>query len=555
MITFENFSFKYDTQSEPTLKHITLSIEKGQKVLIIGPSGSGKSTLGHLLNGIVPNSYQGEKEGIFTINGKDAFGMSIYEKSQLVSTVLQDTDGQFIGLTVSEDMAFALENDCVACEQLHLQVAKWAERLALEPLLNQRPQDLSGGQKQRVSLGGVLIDESPILLFDEPLANLDPYTGQETISLIDALHQQEDVTTIIIEHRLEDVLYRSVDKIILLNDGQIIFDGEPDALLKTNLLQEHGIREPLHISSLRQHGYDVSQFSSVTTVSQLNITPTQLPLLSKSKNVRIKEPLLTLENIQFGYDASKPILKDINVTIHKGEKIAIVGRNGAGKSTLAKVLCQFVTATGAIFYKGENISEDTITQRASRIGYVLQNPNQMISQTQIFDEVALGLRLRGLSEDEIQNRVYAVLKVCGLYAYRNWPISALSYGQKKRVSIASILVYQPDVIVLDEPTAGQDMKHYQEMLVFLDELNQAGHTIIMITHDMQLMMEYSERTLVLVDGVIVADTTPEEVLSSPELVRQAHLKTTSLFDLANQLAIDPLALTQDYMVRRAAEHV
>lgn len=549
-IRFENFSFQYQAQAEPTLKDINLTIQKGAKVLIVGPSGSGKSTLGQCLNGLIPNSYKGTASGVFTIEGKDAFTMSIYDKSQLVSTILQDTDGQFIGLTVAEDLAFALENDCLSQPQMIKEVTKWAELLDLTAFLNHRPQDLSGGQKQRVSLAGVLIDESPILLFDEPLANLDPKSGQDTIALIDDLHKQTGATTIIIEHRLEDVLYRSVDQIILINDGQIVFNGSPNELLKTELLAANGIREPLYVTSLRQLGYPVAETNTLSQWQQLDLSDLKVPEVQSDYHQSQLVPLLEVEELTFGYDVDKPILRNLSLTLNKGERVAILGKNGAGKSTLAKALCGFVTASGKLYYQGQDISSDSIKERADRIGYVLQNPNQMISQPMIFDEVALGLRLRGLEEREIARRVEEVLEVCGLHAFRKWPISALSYGQKKRVTIASVLVLNPEIILLDEPTAGQDQKNYTDMMAFLDSLAQLGHTIVMITHDMQLMMEYSERSLVLLDGQLVADVSPIEVLSNPDLLAKAHLKPTSLFQLAEKLDVSPQLLTDYYISHR-----
>jgi len=416
LIQFKDFTFKYDAQAEPTLKYLNLSIEKGQKVLIVGPSGSGKSTIGQCLNGIIPNINHGEKRGQLTIAGKDAFDLSIYDKSHLVSTVLQDPDGQFIGLTVAEDLAFALENDCLPLDQMTDKINYWANKLDLTAFLYSRPQDLSGGQKQRVSLAGVLIDESPILLFDEPLANLDPKSGQETIELIDRIHQEGQTTTIIIEHRLEDVLYRQVDKVILINDGQILFDGHPDNLLKTNLLVENGIREPLYVTALKDLNVDVTKAEHLSDLSQLDLSDITVAGLSQSANTVPKDPILEVKQLKFSYQENQPILKDISFAIHKGERIAIVGKNGAGKSTLAKALCQFIKPTaGDICYQGQSIMEDSIKERAEKIGYVLQNPNQMISQTMIFDEVALGLRLRGVNEQEVEERVLETLKVCGLY--------------------------------------------------------------------------------------------------------------------------------------------
>ena len=555
IIQFENFTFQYQAQLEPTLKEINLTIYEGEKVLIVGPSGSGKSTLGQCLNGIIPNIYKGQASGHLKVQGQDAFASSIYDKSNLVSTVLQDTDGQFIGLSVAEDLAFALENDMVELPVMKEKVQHWAEKLDLVNLLQHRPQDLSGGQKQRVSLAGVLIDESPILLFDEPLANLDPKSGQDAIDLIDQIHREAGTTTIIIEHRLEDVLYRSVDRLVLVNDGRILFDDHPDLLLKTTLLAENGIREPLYLTTLRQLGLNIAEMDHLSDLASLELPA--LPFSKEAVGEAIQERgsnLFSVEHISFSY-GKRPVLQDISLEISKGERIAIVGKNGAGKSTLAKAFCQFIQTEGIYSWQGKDIKADSIKERAERIGYVLQNPNQMISETMIFDEVALGLRLRGLPEEEIEERVLAVLKTCGLYEFRKWPVSALSFGQKKRVTIASILVLGPEVILLDEPTAGQDQRNYTEIMNFLDELNQKGHTIIMITHDMQLMLDYSDRAIVVVDGKILADKSPAQVLTDKNLIAEANLKETSIFTLAKKLGVDPLALTEFYMKEKGASHV
>lgn len=555
MIELKDFSFQYKAQSEPTLKNLNLTIYKGEKVLIVGPSGSGKSTIGQCLNGIIPNIYKGTSSGQFLIQGKEAFDLSIYEKSHLVSTVLQDTDGQFIGLSVAEDLAFALENDMVDLGTMKERVQSWAERLDLMKLLDHRPQDLSGGQKQRVSLAGVLIDESPILLFDEPLANLDPKSGQDIIDLIDQIHEEQGTTTIIIEHRLEDVLYRPVDRVILINQGQVLFNGQPDELLRTTLLAENGIREPLYLTTLRQLGQDIDQLEHLDRLEDIELTGVNrsIPEATFTKTGDAEE-LLKLEQISFAYQENHPILKNISLSIPKGQRLAIVGKNGAGKSTLAKAICGFITTEGQYTSRGEDIKQESVKERAERVGYVLQNPNQMISTNMIFDEVALGLRLRGISEEDIKERVYQALKTCGLYEFRKWPISALSYGQKKRVTIASILVLGPEILVLDEPTAGQDQRNYTEIMEFLDSLQEKGHTIVMITHDMQLMLDYSDRALVVSDGQILADLSPAELFTHPDILQEANLKETSIFALANRLGMDPLALTQFYMQQKGVGH-
>ena len=547
-ISFNQFTFQYDAQAEATLKDISFDIAKGEKVLILGPSGSGKSTLAQCLNGIIPNIHKGQAQGQVRIAGQNIFKQSIYDKSQLVSTVLQDPDGQFIGLTVAEDLAFALENDCANQSEMKDKVALWAERLDLTSLLNHRPQDLSGGQKQRVSLAGVLIDESPILLFDEPLANLDPKSGQETIDLIDKIHKEVGATTIIIEHRLEDVLYRPVDRILLVNDGTLLFNGSPDELLSSTLLLENGIREPLYVTVLRQLGFDTRDAQNLSQLDALDLSDLVLPdRVLKDRRDSSSDSILKVEGLSVSYGDNPAIIEDMSFSLKKGERLAIVGKNGAGKSTLAKALCGFVPSQGKLTYKGQDISQDSIAERSERIGFVLQNPNQMISQVMIFDEVALGLRLRGIEETEIEERVHEVLKTCGLFSFRKWPISALSFGQKKRVTIASILVLKPEIIILDEPTAGQDYKTYTDIMNFLDSLQKQGHTIVMITHDMQLMLEYSDRCLVVVEGKIIADDNPVTILNQKDLLESANLKQTSLYTLGQKLSSDPVEVTQYYI--------
>ncbi|MTD42392.1 ATP-binding cassette domain-containing protein [Erwinia sp. CPCC 100877] len=557
LITFDNFSFQYHSQAEPTLHDINLTIYEGEKVLIVGPSGSGKSTFAQCINGLIPYTFEGEITGSASIRDKELTQTSLFDLSFDVGTVLQDTDGQFIGLTVGEDIAFALENDEVAQDIMKKEVLRWSKIVELEDFLAHRPQDLSGGQKQRVSMAGVLIDEAPILLFDEPLANLDPKTGKETIALIDDIHQKTQTTVIIIEHRSEDVLYRSVDRVIVFNDGRIVADLPADELLKTNILTEQGIREPLYVTAMKYAGVDLTSVKNLATLDSV-----QAPKLkeqmekwykhqTQTATAVEKSALLSLENLTYQYQKNgRKVLDDITVTFNKGEMISIVGKNGAGKSTLSKAICGFVTPQkGKLTWNEQDFTHYSIKERADKIGYVMQNPNQMISKKLIFDEVALGLQLKGVSEAEIKERVEKVLKICGLYAFRNWPIAALSFGQKKRVTIAAILVLEPEMIILDEPTAGQDFKHYTEMMTFLEQLNALGVTIAMITHDMHLMLEYTERALVVYDGKIIADTTPVKVLTDAELVARASLKETSLFTFAQHLGMkEPFLFTENFMV-------
>lgn len=545
IIEFIDYSFQYFSQAEPTLMDINLKIYPGEKILIVGPSGSGKSTLGHCINGLIPFAYEGEIKGTLKIKGLVAKEQNIFTLSKIVGTVLQDSDGQFVGLTVGEDIAFALENDRVNTLQMHDTVAKVAEMVDMGKLLKSSPFELSGGQKQRTSLAGVLVDDVDVLLFDEPLANLDPATGKAAIEIIDDIHKSTNKTILIIEHRLEDVLHRGVDRIIVIADGRIIANMVPDELVSSQILIENGIREPLYITALKYAGINVQKDMFPSHLDTLKMQKVVQPLNAWYK--RIEEPekqdekpsILKVENLFFSYDGKKKIINDVTFDISEGDMISIVGKNGAGKSTLAKILCGFESQDlGEIYYYSEDIKEKSIKERAEIIGLVMQNPNQMISKSLIYDEVALGLRLRNVSEEDIKERVENALEVCGLSPFIEWPISALSYGQKKRVTIASILVLEPKIIILDEPTAGQDYYHYTEIMKFLERINKMGVTIIMITHDMHLMLEYTPRAIVLLDGEVIADTRASIVLTDSNLVAKANLKETSLYFLAEKADIE-----------------
>ena len=547
IISFKDFSFQYRAQKRPTLTGISLDIYPGEKVLIAGPSGSGKSTLAGCVNGLNPFSNPGECKGTLIVDGVDAPHSSIFELSAHVGTVLQDPDGQFIGLTVGEDIAFALENSCAPQDEMHKITRHAAELVGIENHLDYAPHELSGGQKQRVSLAGVMVDQVKILLFDEPLANLDPAAGKQAIELIDEIQKKTDTTVLIIEHRLEDVLWRNVDRIVLVNEGRILADLTPDELLSTSLLKDNGIREPLYISAMRYAGVEITKDKKPCHVDSVVLSETDKKKIqdwfqaqSLPKSEEEGEKLLEVKNLSFGYTKEHQTLRDVTLTINKGEMVSIVGRNGAGKSTFSKLICGFETPdSGEIFFHGQDLLKENIRHRAKYIGYVMQNPNQMISKTMIYDEVALSLQKSGKSEKEIRQKVEDTLKICGLYPFRNWPISALSFGQKKRVTIASVLVQDPELIILDEPTAGQDFKHYTEIMEFLCKLNEQGVTVVMITHDMHLMLEYTPRALVFSDGRLIADCRASEVLCDPALIRQAALKETSLFTLANHCEITP----------------
>ena len=569
IISFEHFSFRYRAQTEPTLFDINLTVNRGEKILILGPSGSGKSTLVHCINGIIPHAYKGESSGHLFLLGSDVKSLDIFDISKLAGTVLQDTDGQFVGLTAAEDIAFALENDCIPTEEIHRRVHKAAAMVDMASHLGKSPHDLSGGQRQRVSMAGVLVDDVEILLFDEPLANLDPAAGKDAIELIDDLNKAGK-TILIVEHRLEDVLHRPVDRIVVMDNGRITADCKPAELLASGLLKKTGIREPLYLSALSYAGITINP--AMTPQHPDTIKVDYRPLVEWENEVRMKNEEVRMKNeegrikneelkmkneglevrdMHFRYaERDEEALKGVSFKVAPGECVGLVGRNGSGKSTMAKCICGFVKPdSGNISFKGQDLSSLSIMERAEKIGYVMQNPNQMISFPMIFDETAFGLRTRGIPEAEVKARVHETLEVCGLYPFRNWPVSALSYGQKKRLTIAAILVLRPSFIILDEPTAGQDYRHYTEFMEFIVGLNSnLGLSLLLITHDMHLMLEYTTRAVVLSEGECVADMMPFEVLTDDRIIEKASLKRTSLYQLALNAGLgDPRGFVGRYI--------
>ncbi|MCX2792556.1 ABC transporter ATP-binding protein [Vibrio sp. Sgm 5] len=551
-IEFSNFSFRYESLDKPTLKNINLRIEKGEKIVIIGPSGSGKSTLGQCLNGLISHAIKGETSGQLTINGQDTAPFDMHQFTEQVGTVLQDTDSQFVGLSIGEDIAFALENQLMSNIDMYPLVKATAKMVDLEQMLDRSPHDLSGGQKQRVSLAGILVDDVDILLFDEPLAALDPKTGKKTIEIIDDLHRETGKTIIIIEHRLEDVLHRSVDRIILMESGEIIADTTPDEILASPLLEEYGIREPLYLSALKEAGCAIegdAKPSSLSTLPLAQYQSTVSAWFEASQVAEVATPtdtLLEVRDLTYSYDGEKNALEGVSFDVKRGEFLSVLGKNGSGKSTITKLVMGVIEPdNGSMILNGQDLNELSIFERSQKVGVVMQNPNHMISHHMIFDEVAFGLRNRGVEEKQVKAKVLEVLGLCGLSKYRHWPIEALSYGQKKRVTIASILALEPELLILDEPTAGQDYRNYTSMLSFIEKLNrELGITVMIISHDMHLVLEYTTRSIVIADSKLIADAPMIEVFSSPALLDQANLTTTSLYELATELGIEN---TNDFM--------
>ena len=548
IISFRNFSFRYKEQKNPTLHDIDLDIYPGEKILILGASGSGKSTLCNCINGLIPFSYEGEITGSCTVNGTETSSASIFKLSDSVGTVLQDTDAQFVGLSVGEDIAFSMENDMIPRAEMLPRIEKNASMVGMQNFIDHVPFNLSGGQKQKVAIAGVFGNDVNILIFDEPLASLDPQMGMTAVELIDDISKETGKTVIIIEHRLEDVLHRPVDRIILMAGGRIVADMSPDELLRSSLLSEYGIREPLYITAMKYAGCSLEGNRNLCDLESLEFTPeneVRLKAFFTEERTAVEEnrnePVVTFSDVSYSYNGGHKVLRDISFEIRRGERIAIIGRNGAGKSTAAKLLCGIIRPdTGTITLEGTDTSKLSVKEIGEKVGYVMQDPNTMIVKDIIKDEVGMALGFRNIPQDESERRVATALETCGLYRMRNWPVDSVSYGQKKRVTVAAMMALEPDVFVLDEPTAGQDYHSYTEIMQFVNTLNREyGKTILFITHDMHLAIENTDRAIVFSDGELIASDRVFSVLADPDIISRASLKQTSLYTLAVKLGLEP----------------
>ncbi|MCS6711429.1 DUF3744 domain-containing protein [Brachybacterium sp. EF45031] len=559
LIRLEDVTFQYRAQAEPTLHQVSLRIDAGERVAIIGASGSGKSTLLRLINGLVPHRFPGTLQGRVHVAGLDPSRASLVEVSRVAGTVLQDANAQFVGLTVAEDIAFSLENQQVDPAHMPRRVAQAARLVGIDHRLDDPPQALSGGQKQRVAMAGVLVDEVRALLVDEPLAMLDPASGRAAIDLLAQVHAQRGTAVVIVEHRLEDVLHRDVDRVVLMDQGRIVADAPPDEMLASGVLPAHGIRPPLHVEALRHAGQPVTAQQAPRRAETLTLTPAQVEALhhwvtsGPTSPPTVQTPPVaaglpvsaTLELQDVAVDlGGRRVLDGVSASVGRGEIVGLVGSNGAGKSTLARAIAGFVPlAGGRILLDGRDTASEGIAARGRRVGYVLQEPSQMLSQPTVREEVALGLG-RNPEEPEAAERIRHALEVCGLLPYRSWPISALSHGQRKRLTIASVLVVGPSVLILDEPTAGQDMRHAAEFMDHVELVAAEGTAVVLVTHDMHLALEYTQRVLVMSGGRLLADAHPARVLTDPELTHAADLVTTGLHTLAVRCGLDPDALVR-----------
>ncbi len=546
MISIKNLTYYYPGFEDAVLDNINLTVEEGEFILLLGPSGCGKSTLVQCLNGIIPKIASGDLSGEIFINKKNVRDHKVYELSTDVGLVFQNPDTQLFGLTVEEDVAFGPENLGIEREGIRARVKHSLETVGLEDFKDRFTFTLSGGEKQRTAIAGNLAMEPKILVLDEPTSDLDPAGTKEVFETLKHLNRDRKITIILIEHKIDEVMGLA-DRSVVMDKGRIILDGNTCDIFSRNLdvLEEIGIHLPqlMRISSLL--GVRPSYKEIVSGLGSLNGSFKDLPATYHPAR---GPPQVVFENVEFGYPGGNQALKGVNLEIRRGEFVALIGPNGSGKTTLLSCLIGLNRPTaGRILINGQDIRKRGVAEQAQVVGYLFQNPDYQLFTDSVHEEVAFGLKNRQARPDDIEKRVDQALEMMELSEYRDRHPHSLSRGQRQRLAVASILSMEPDIIVLDEPTTGQDRGHLNKFLAQMKMLNEAGKTIILISHDMGVVAEYTSRTIVMKDGGILMDAGTREVFSRPDVLGEAsiepHLLARACNDVRGEGGDIPVLLT------------
>ncbi len=529
-VRIENLSFRYRSRQDLAIKNINLTVDQPQVVLIAGASGCGKTTLARCINGLIPRSYKGELKGEIYLQGQNIALLPLARISQLVGTVLQDPERQILGSIVMNEVAFGLENLGLDRDEIRHRVDDALARLKITHLRERQTHYLSGGEKQKVALAGVLAMQPGILLLDEPLASLDPASAQEALEVIRGL-ADEGMTVLMVEHRVEDVLRIRPERVLFMKDGEVRYDGSPENLVEQVDYREVKLPAPM-----------------ILELAARDVPPPSLEILPGVSGD--PKPLVQFKDVAFGYESGPEVLHDINLDIRRGDVIAVLGPNGAGKTTLVKhAIGLLKPKRGQVLINGEDTRHLSVAQIASVLGYVFQSPSHMLFAPTVYDELAFGPTNLKHNPEEIRKEVTQAVETVNLKGYEQTPPLSMSFGQQKRVSIAAILAMRSRILVMDEPTAGQDYKNY---LSFMDSiLEMPGfEAILFITHDIDMAVIYANRVLMVNQGTIVADGPPPEVLTDMERLRQCRLLPTSLL----QTNLENYAITGQFMRAEALAH-
>jgi len=528
----ENLSFRYRDRQQLAIQDVSVSLEPGELLLVAGPSGCGKTTLARCINGLIPRSYKGELTGLIQIMGQEISDLSLARISQMIGTVLQDPERQILGTRVISEVAFGLENLAFTRPEIRERVKETMDYLGIHELSQRETHNLSGGEKQKVALAGVLAMRPGLLLLDEPLASLDPASAQETLTLLRRL-VDEGMTVLIVEHRVEDVLKIKPDRVMLMMDGIVTYLGSTDGL--ESAVDYHEVKLPAPLI-MKMAANDPAPKDEL------------ISLIGKGEE---PIPLVQFMNVSFGYESGVDVLHDINLNFHRGDVIAVLGPNGAGKTTLVKhAIGLLKPRSGQVLVEGRETGELSVAEIASTLGYVFQSPSHMLFAPSVKEELSFGPKNLGHHPEDIEKEVKEAIEIVNLSGLEENPPLALSFGQQKRVTIAAILAMRSKILVMDEPTAGQDYKNYMD---FMDSILRLPNfeAILFITHDIDMAVVYANRVLLVSEGTVVADGAPEEVLHDYDLLTRCRLVPTSLLGVN----LEMFEHTQKFMRAEALAHI
>lgn len=566
-IELTNISYCYPNVVEPSLKNVSLAVEKGKFIVLMGSTGAGKTTLALCLNGLIPQLLEGKLTGRVSVAGKNVRKTAVQSLSGVLGLVLQDPETQIIGRTVEQDTAFGPRNFLVPFEEIKARVNKTLEKVRLKGYSQRLTEELSGGEKQRLAIAGILVMEPEILVLDEPASELDPVGRLEIYTTLDDLRRKKDLTILLVEHSCEDLIYKA-DEVIVLNEGEVCWKGLPRELFRNiPLLRQFGIK-PLPVSQIGWDFYEKGWISfaeiPVDIPSAEGLIRTLLPkygvwrgygqeqiqeqvqeqvqgvrndpLQKQEPQRRSIEIAVQVTDLIYRYNSDQPALQKINLTIEAGEFVALIGQNGAGKTTLAKHFNGLLKPTkGEVIVLGMNTLQYDTSDLSKTIGYVFQNPDHQIFSTTVAKELEFGLKIAGFKGQEISERVEQVLQYTGLEKYRTVHPFSLGKGERQLIAVASILVLKPKLLIIDEPTTGSDWAGVQAMMALIRKLHTAGTTIIMISHDMDLVSQYAKRVIVLNKGEILLDATPQVVFSNEQILLDSAIIPPQLCRLSAQL--------------------
>ncbi len=558
LVDIESLVYTYEGTQTPVIDGVSLRVRAGEFVLVLGPSGCGKSTLLNVLNGTIPHTLKGTLKGEATVCGKSVAQTKVANFATEVGMVFQDPEAQIINTRVRDEVCFGLENLCRPAAEIIERQAEALRFVGLPDAGDQSIFDMSGGQKQRVSIAAVLAARPRLLVLDEPTANLDPVGMAEVFAVLHRLNQEFGTTIVLVEHRVDELADR-VSRVVMMDRGKIVFDGLPRQAFGRPRVAHSEEAELVAVSAwfpqVSGFALDLAAAAQATLDPEdvpLNVAEAialaerfikpqsafRLPAAAATTTSAASTPLLSIRNLSFGYERQRPILRDISLQLETRSIVALVGKNGSGKTTLAKCLIGINAAPRhTIQLDGKDITELSRRELSAQVGYVFQNPDHQFVTDQVDEEVAYGLKIRGHNEDEIKRRVDEVLQVVDLHRYRHRSPFSLSLGERRRLSVATMLVLQPRLLVLDEPTIGQDYERAQHLMGLMAKLRDSyGTTVVMITHDMRLVAEWADRTVAMIAGTVAFDGPPAGLFSQSRLLQDSSLLPPPIFEVSRILA-------------------